>query len=163
MALPFLPEKLDLDGSYDHLIRVLYNAFAADFFDFGIRYNGRLVVCDDRRTDTEFEEGFWHLITRGKEDRLLDYKRAKRIVWLKPLIENSDNPALHKWTETSVDNRGRGVNKTYIWYREGRYLIVLKEIPHRYFLLTAFHVTGQQKDNYYFRRFQEAQKKGPGG
>lgn len=51
----------------------------------------------------------------------------------------------------------------YIWYREGRYLIVLKDVPKRhYFLVTAFYVTGRRNDGYYLQKYQKAQKKGPG-
>lgn len=162
MSLPFLPDKLELDGSYDRLIRTLYEVFSRDIFNLDFRYKSRHVICDDRILDTDYEEGFWHLITRGKGDRLIDYKRAKRMVWIKPLVENADDPHLYKWIEDATDRKGSAVRKTYIWYREGRYLIVLKEIPNRYFLVTAFHVTGPRNDQYYYRKWQTAKKKGPG-
>lgn len=163
MPLPFLPELLDLDGTYDRLVGILYLQYCEDVLDHDLRYNDRPVVADNRLVDGEYEEGFWHVITRGKNERGIDFRRAERIVWLRPLIENSNAPELYKWVETDSDNRGRRVQKTYIWYREGRYMIVLKDVPKRhYFLITAFYVTGPRNDRYYFQKFQQAQKTGPG-
>lgn len=163
LPLPFLPELLDLNGTYDRLMRILYLRYREDVLDHDLRYDSRRVVADNRLVGSDYEEGFWHVITRGKDERHIDFRRAERIVWLRPLIENSDAPELYKWVETDADNRGRRVQKTYIWYREGRYMIVLKNVPKRhYFLVTAFYVTGARNDRYYFRKFQQAQKKGSG-
>jgi len=51
--------------------------------------------------------------------------------------------------------------KHFIWYEPGDYLIILKEIPVRYFLVTTFHITGQREYDRYIRKY-EAQKKGAG-
>ena len=162
MGLAFLPEKLDLNGTYQEMISALYRVFERDIKHNLIRYKGLPVVFDNRCIDSEYEEGFWHIITKGKDDRLLDYRRAKRIVWIRPLIEMSDDICLYKWIDNTMDKKGRYVEKTYIWYREGNFLIVLKEIPKKYFLTTAFYITGQREDLYYQRKFERAKKKGPG-
>lgn len=163
MDLAFLPPKLVLNGTFEEATALLYSIFERDIKHRPLRYNNLFVVFDDRKIDSEYEEGFWHIITRGSGgDRLMDYKRAKRITWLRPLIENADEPQLHKWVDNEMDKRGRYVEKTYIWYREGNYLIVLKEIPRKYFLSTAFYVTGDRNDRFYLERFERAKKKGPG-
>jgi hypothetical protein len=38
-----------------------------------------------------------------------------------------------------------------------------KERPKRYFLATAFYVTGQRQHDYFLQKFEAAQKKGTGG
>ena len=45
-----------------------------------------------------------------------------------------------------------------IWHREGRYLVILKEITNRYFLTTAFRVTGENTN---YDKNIRMQKKGP--
>jgi len=163
--LEFLPEKLFLDGEYDTIISRLYALFSADFKDNSVYYKQLPVVYDDRKIDSEYEEGFWHIITRQNEassDRLLDYKRAKRISWIRPLIEHSDDKRLLKWVANSTDKRGNQVIKTMVWYREEKYLVVLKEIPNKYFLTTAFYVTGEGYERKLLRQYESAKKKGPG-
>lgn len=162
MLLPFLPEELSLNGGYEEILSRLYREFSLRIKSKNFKYKGLPIVFDNRRVNSPYEEGFWHVITRGKDTRLVDFKRAKRLVWLRPLVENSDAPELYKWIEQDHDKKGKLTTKTYIWYREGRYLIVLKEIPDRYFLTTAFYVTGERNDKYYLRKFEKAQKKGPG-
>lgn len=152
-----LPEKLDLDGSYEEMMNALYTVFSNDVKNHSLRYNGLRIVFDNRRIDSEYEEGFWHIITRTQGERLLDYKRAKRLPWLKPIIENPTDEDILLWTETVANKKGRRVNKTYLWYRDGKYLIVLKEIPKKYFLTTAFYVNGTINDQKYWRRYQNAQ------
>jgi hypothetical protein len=160
MSFSFLPEKLDLNGAFEEIVSLLYSVFERDVKQHKIFYQSLPVVFDDRKIDSEYEEGFWHIITRGKSDeRLLDFKRAKRIVWLRPLIHNSEHPELLKWLESDLDKKGQLVRKTCIWYKEGGYLIILKEIPRRYFLTTAFYVTGERNERYYLKKYSEAQKK----
>ena len=111
--------------------------------------------------DGQYEEGFWHIITIGKDQRLLDYKRAKRIIWIKPIIENFEHSSVLKWSEERLDKKGKKIKKTYIWFRDGKFLIVLKELPRKYFLTTAFYVTGSRNDRYYYEKYKKAEKKGP--
>lgn len=158
-----LPPKLELDGSYAHLISMLYEVFERDFLQSRANFHGLPVVVDCSKVDSELEEGFWHVITRDDSPgRLLDYKRAKRLPWLRPLIEHAPDPDVFCWTEDELDRRrGQMRKKHYVWYEPGDYLIILKEIPKRYFLATAFHVTGQREYDYFMRKY-EAQKKGTG-
>ncbi len=132
-----------------------------DIKSSNLKYKNLPVVFDNRIIDSEFEEGFWHIVSRGKDSRLLDFKRAKRLPWLKTLIENSTNTDLLKWVENVFDKKGKMIEKTYIFYPEGRYIVVLKRIPKKYFLLTAFYVTGQKNYTYYCTKYKNATKKGP--
>jgi len=157
--LDFLPEKLCLDGTYEEIITSLYDVFSNDIKSADFRFKSLPIIFDNNKIDSEYEEGFWHIITRGKTEREIDYKRAKRLPWLpwlKPIIKNNDNPEILSWVEQDTDRRGKLINKTYLWYREGRYLIVLKEIPRKYFLTTAFYVNGDRNNQYYYRKYEKA-------
>jgi hypothetical protein len=166
MADLILPEKLNLDGAlgYNEIIKLFFSVFRTDFIDSKPYFKALPVVYDNRFIDSPYPEGFWHVITQGKEGRLIDYKRAKRLPWLKPIIQQANNPDLHTWSETVLDNSaGHPVNKWHIWYEAGNYLVILKERPKRYFLATAFYVTGQREHDWYLKKFEAAQKKGTGG
>lgn len=157
--LDFLPEKLYLEGTFEEIIESLYFIFESDIKSKSFKYKSLPVIFDNNKKDSLFEEGFWHIITRGKVEREIDFKRAKRLPWLRPIVENTDHPEILLWIEQDT-NRGKIIKKTYIWYREGKYLIILKEIPRKYFLTTAFYVNGDRNDRYYYRKYQNALKKG---
>lgn len=151
------PNKLDLDGAFDDVINRLYSVFKTDIKSSHIRFNNMPIIFDDRYVDSIYEEGFWHLITRDdNQSRLIDYKRAKRLPWIKPIILHHNIQEILKWEEIAIDKRGQKVNKTYLWYRQGKYMVILKEIPKRYFLTTAFYVNGQRNDFYYYNKYQKA-------
>lgn len=161
--IDFLPAKLYLEGTSDEIITKLYSIFENDIKNTILKYNNLPVIYDNCKNDSDYEEGFWHLISRGKNDRCFDFKRAKRLPWLKFLIENSRHPEILKWVEYDFNKKGKRVCKIYIWYRAGRYLVVLKEIPKKYFLTTAFYVNCSRNDHYYLEKYKKAKKKGPGG
>ena len=154
--LYFLPEKLDLDSTFAEMVSKLYAVFHNDLINNRLYFKSLPIVFDNRKLDSEYEEGFWHVISRGKSERLIDYKRAKRLPWLRPIIENASHPEILTWNEQDIDRRGKVINKSYFWYQEGNYLIVLKEIPRRYFLTTAFYVNEGRNERYYQRKYENA-------
>ena len=66
-----LPDKLDLDGSFEKIFATLYLVFKADFIDGRAFYQGVPIVFDNKKVDSEYEEGFWNLVTRGKNEYLI--------------------------------------------------------------------------------------------
>lgn len=89
----FLPPMINLDGSYEEIIDRLYQVFRRDFMENRARHLERNVTFNG--VIDEFSqgkvEGFWHVITREdatKSNRLIDYQRAERLSWAKPLMEN---------------------------------------------------------------------------
>jgi hypothetical protein len=65
----FLPPKLVLDGTYERLIELLYSVFERDFIIYRTIFSGLPVAVDNREIDPNMEEGFWHVVTKGKNDR----------------------------------------------------------------------------------------------
>jgi len=164
MSVLNLPEKLELDGTPDEIFSMLYDVFKKDLISHRLCYRGCPVIFDNRKINSVYEEGFWHIITRGRDQRVLDYRRAKRICWIRPIIQSSPHKEILYWIEEDNDKKGKRVQKHYFWYEKGRYIIILKQIPNKtkYFLLTAFYITGDRNNTYYKKKYQNAQKKGPG-
>jgi len=154
----WLPPIILVDGDFDEVLKKLYSIFKRDFVDSQPHYNSMLVWHDRRKKAGEaYEEGFWHLITRDcckKEDRLFDPRRAERLPWCSPTIDNSSDSLAKTW-----DYREQRRTKTYIWLEELDYVVLLEiktlqaqkkgteVLPPRKiaFLITAYHVDGQSK------------------
>ena len=151
----FLPAILDLNGTWEAILSKLYNIFKKDFVDTKVYFSNLRVIFDTRKLDNSKEEGFWHLIT--KEDRTLgrlpDYKRAKRLPWAKPTIENHDELEVKVWDYLE----GNGRVRIYLWLENYDYAIILERCRGRrkqlVILVTAFYVE-EWKRRDLIRRYQ---------
>lgn len=144
-APEWLPEKVDTNGEWGEVLKRLYQLFQIDFIGPGCYHLGRAVWWDNRKIDGEYEEGFWHLITRGNDavgHRLFDSERAECLPWCRPCLVNAPDVALKIWDYRESDKRVR----TYVWLENHDYLIILQKRSSRqgeiFFLVTAFSVDG---------------------
>ena len=155
----WLPEMVSVNGSWDEIVKRLYRVFHVDFIQRGCTYEGRSVSWDNRILPDDpyqYEEGFWHLITkmdRNTEERLLDNRRAERLPWCSPTIENSGEVAVVVWDYVE----GTGRLRTYLWLKDCDYVIVLEKRRKGAFLVTAFHVSGDSTRRNLQRKFDERQ------
>ena len=86
-------------------------------------------------------EGFWHVITRDdstKENRLIDYRRAERLPWSKPLMEYPYHDEIKFFFYDEGDSR-KGV-RHYIWLVGHKYVVILQRKKSHYIWITAFYV-----------------------
>lgn len=143
----WLPDMLSIGGEPSEIFKMLYQVFCRDFKDSPCLFRTCPVWYDRRKIDGEYEEGFWHLITREDEEtgeRLLDTRRAERLPWCGPSIRNSFDPILKVWNYLEGKNR---IN-TYIWLEKFDYVIILQKKEHRigtvYFMVTAYYIDGSR-------------------
>jgi len=147
---PFLPAMLDLDGDWDTILARLYSVFVKDFKGLQTYHRGLKVKYNEtiRADGLGKEEGFWHAVTRLCQDtgeRLIDYPRAKRLPWAKPLMESPERPEIKVWQyrEGTAD---RGL-RTYIWLENYNYALVLHKKKYVLYWVSAFYVESwKQKD-----------------
>jgi hypothetical protein len=155
----WLPKAVSVDGEYHEVVALLYKIFETDFKVARPRLGPLLVWWDKRILPGEqYEEGFWHLITREDNrtgERLHDPRRAERLPWCGPTIRHHDDPTVTVW-----DYREAGGNtRTYVWLEQFDYVIILeKTLTRRYgevaFLVTAYHVDGEDHRKSLRRKFE---------
>ena len=140
MSLPhFLPPMLTLDGDWEETLKKLYSVFVNDFVASKLWFNNMRVLCDSRAGDRGLPNGFWHLITKSDSSkRLVDFRRAERLPWARPIIENSYEPAIRTWDFME----GNRAIRTYIWLEQFDYLVILQKKGRVAFLITAYHIEG---------------------
>lgn len=132
----FLPEILSLDGDWNELLEKLYSIFKRDFIDDRAYLESRYIEFDRRKIEDDKEEGFWHLITKGKEERLLDPRRAERLPWARKIVENHDHTSIKYWDYYE----GLSTVRTYIWLFEFDYVLVLEKVKDYAILITGYYV-----------------------
>lgn len=143
----WLPEIIEVNGSWSDVITRLYDIFRTDFVLGRPNYDGLPIWWDQRKLDGDSrEEGFWHLVTkddRESGERLPDFPRAKRLPWCRATIEMNAPPDVLVFDY----EEGKGKIRRYLWVHECDYLVVLEKRRRNgkdraYSLVTAFYLDG---------------------
>jgi len=152
----FLPPMINLGGSFEDIIERLYEIFRNDFIQNRAKHLGRDVAYNG--VINEFSqgkvEGFWHVITRDdstKTNRLIDYRRAERLSWSKPLMESPYHKDIKFFSYDEGGTR-KGI-RHYIWFENGSYLVILKKRKYDYYWITSFYVD-DLKRKYFQKKFE---------
>lgn len=133
-----LPAHINVNGNWDDVRARLYVYFEKVFkAKPPPKVRGKTLVHDRRVIDSDCEEGFWHVVTKGKGDnRLFDPDRARRLCWIECMLDGSA-PGLSTWSY----QEGDGTTKLYFWLEAEEYVVILAEKPNVVSLVTAFHVS----------------------
>lgn len=141
----WLPSLVNIDGNPDDVFGRLNSIFYKDFKSYTPKLNN-MEVWHDRniKPGENYEEIFWHLITKfdyGFQERLLDSRRAERLPWCRPIIENTAKLEVKYWEIIES-----GKSRIYIWLEKHDYVVVLTKKSMKRgvvaFLVTAFYVGG---------------------
>lgn len=131
-APSWLPLELSMDNKpIDQILASLYSVFQMDIKTGNLYFDTTPVGFYPEYEPNErgYEKIFWHLITKMDEttnERLIDYPRAKRLPWVKPMIENYRSPLI-KAFDYQESNAKKGI-RTYIWLETYDFLIVMKRV-----------------------------------
>jgi len=154
----FLPPMLALDGEWAAILERLYSVFRRDFKESQAYHRGIRVIYNGNIKDDgeDKEEGFWHVVSRDNKntgDRIIDYPRAKRLPWAKPLMESPENPAIKVWQyKEGTEDKGL---RTYIWIEDYDYVLIMQRKKHVFYWITAFHVGSQYKKNDLQKKYEK--------
>lgn len=94
---------------------------------------------------------YWHIISKQSQKgsksnntRLIDYKRAKRLCWIKPIIQQYKDELITSWRSKDFYKKaGKEIYKYFFWYKEGKFIVILKCIERKFkkfFIATSFYV-----------------------
>ncbi len=142
----WLPEIISVDGEWNSVLERLYSIFKIDFIDGKPTLNGSRVWWDKRILDDDrYQEGFWHLISKIDfitRERLFDPRRAERLPWCRPCIDNFSDNTIKFWDYKVSGSR----IETYLWLEDFDYVVIFQRRRQRvgliYFLLTAYYIEG---------------------
>ena len=165
--LPWLPAMAQVSpwqhGSAGDTYEMLYSIFQKGFVLTRPQYDGREVWHFRRPEDWEDgkEKLFWHLTSREvkprpiarrmrkyaaemavKPGRYPDLRRSERLPWVRPMIENSQQPEVLAWDY----KEGDGDIHTYVWLKDLDFVAIMKKYPDgRRRLITSFYVDQEYK------------------
>lgn len=136
----WVPELLCVDPWCEDVIEELYAVFDRDFRQSRPSYDGHEIFYFPGVRDDGKEVIFWHLITHEdatRSSRIPEVNRAARLAWVRCLIDNCEQTEVMHWDHLEHD----GSVKTYIWYVDGDFLVLLKRLKDgTRRLLTSFYI-----------------------
>jgi hypothetical protein len=132
--LPALIKLEDFNGDWNRYIDCAFSIFYRDFIEAQPKFKGCWVRCRRDQIYNGKEAGFWHCTSEGpnESNRIPDLRRCERIGWIRPIIQNSDDPCIKIWQA-----KKKSELRTYLWLNE-EYLIVLGHRKDYFQLITAF-------------------------
>lgn len=155
MPLPeWLPDLLEINPWGADTFDMLYQVFEADIKNTGLTFNANPVWYFPEIEDDK-EVIFWHLThreDRTAQERLPDTRRCERLNWIRPILENENEPEVLWWDYEEYDR----TIKTYIWLQEYDFLIILKKYPdggRR--LITSYFVEYQHAKNKLRKKYDQ--------
>lgn len=139
-----------------------YKAFYDDFIDCSVCFERHEVGLVDERITKGREETFWHVISneaplyspvKTVKVRNDDIERAKRVKWIKEIIENSSDQDVRVFVDPKYNEP-----RIHLWYRKEYVVVIIRKKTKPYFrLLTAFMTNREGK----IKEFEELYKNHP--
>ncbi|MCF6766164.1 hypothetical protein L3V82_10305 [Thiotrichales bacterium 19S3-7] len=151
--LPKLEELSEYNGQYTVYIEAIYQIFYRDFVESKPIFQGTKLGLKRYPLSQGKEATFWHMVTEGniENERLIDFRRAERIRWPKPIIENSNSDNIIKiWTE-----HRNSEERIHLWLYDVAYLIVLNKRKGYILPWTAFPVKYNHQKIKYEKRWKK--------
>lgn len=145
----WLPPELKLHGArVEDDYSTLYAVFSAELMSGVLDIEGCPVTVDTSKDThlTQYERGFTHLVTRdnGAGLRAIDYDRACRISWIKPVIENHKEPEVYAFWHMSP--KGPAL---YLWLFDYDFVVILKPMrgsrSGKNIIVTAYSVDSHRR------------------
>jgi len=154
----FLPPILDLRGTWEEILERLYAVFSRDFKKGAVHHRGIRIISDNRVLPDghDKEEGFWHVVSkedRTSRERLIDYRRAERLPWARPMMESADITEIRVF-DYDHGTKDAGVRR-YIWLAEYDYVLILQRKKKVLFWITAYYVDSEGGRKDLSRRYEK--------
>ena len=155
----WLPGLISTDGEWDKVVSTLYAIFKSDFKEGKPTLKNSYVWWDRRVSEGEqYEEGFWHLISRDDyktKERLFDPRRAERLPWCKATIVHYNDSAVLFWDNKISTNK----ITSYLWLKDNDYIVIFQKRKLRtgtvYFMKTAYYIDGDSKRRSLKRKYEK--------
>lgn len=156
--LPDLILLEDYNGDFQEYIKDVYQLFKEDFVDSKPKYRGKRLGLKKYPLVDGREYTFYHFTHKGdiENERIPDFRRMERIVWPRPMIDNSENQSLIVWRNV---RRGRGGtrNRILIFHEQEKYLVVLDDRGD-YILPWTAYLVRNTKANKLIKEYEEYKK-----
>jgi hypothetical protein len=150
----------DFKGDVIKYLDHVFSIFTTDFITATPIYNGKKVFFD-KKDDGGKPAAFVHITTeenRTTKGRELCLRRCERIAWIKAIIEHANDPVVKVWEKEQQTSKRRA-KRTYLFLDQEDFLVILQEIKHGHYMITAIYVDNPNQKRKHLRAHQVFQTK----
>ena len=150
----------DFGGDPIKYIDHIFSLFKRDFISTTPIFKGK-EVFHDRHDDGGRPATFVHVTTeenRITKQRELSLRRCERIAWIKAIIEHTNDPLVFVWEKEQRTSEGM-TTRTYLFLEQENFLVILQEIIHNHFIITAIYVDNPNQKNKHLKSYRAFQKR----
>ena len=141
-------EDLSIDGPNKDQMFIMYGHYLKDIVKNPLVIKGITLTFNKNASRHPICKGkhqcFEHIITRESKlsgKRNFDPERANKIHWIKPILENVNDPRIRYFEAINDDNE----NQQFYWYEEMNFVVILRELNPNLLLITSFSVDKQER------------------
>lgn len=140
-------------------IAIAYQIFYQDFIQSQCLLNKILIDSKTRHKlrveNLQIEEICWHIISRkNKNSRYFDEERAKRIQWIRHIINDYNKPHIKIFYFYESDGRIR----LYLWLYQHDFVVILEKITTKNdtaFIVTSFYIDNDKKRQTFEKKYTD--------
>jgi hypothetical protein len=147
LEILFDEDEMSIDGPSKDQLYKMYGIFLTHFHKTPLQHRGKKVVFNTNSSKHPLfkgkVQGFVHLITRENkynDKRQYDRDRANRMHWVKPILENWENPKVSYFEQHNKD----GELQYFYWLQAHSFVVILRELNPDLLLVTAYCVDAYQ-------------------
>lgn len=164
--LPEIIECKDLSKWNEYLDK-LYEVFCNDFVERELLFEGKKVNYRKAPKDGKYEHAFIHLThenvlhaSDNPNDRVPDLRRAERIGWNRPIIENyrcQENCELCDGVLYYEQMYKKNV-RAYLLFKDVKFLVVLEKRESYILLITGYYLDYDNALEKHIKKFEKYEK-----
>ncbi|HBB56780.1 TPA: hypothetical protein DEW47_03150 [Patescibacteria group bacterium] len=152
----------DFNGDAEAYIARLFEIFERDFIKSSPAFRGKRVLFD-KKDDGGKPQAFTHITTEENwqtKEREICLRRCERIAWIKAVIENENDQKVLVWEKEQKTGK-RWATRTFLFLEEGDFLVILQEIKHGHYLITAIYVDNPNQKRKHLKAHASYKKANP--
>lgn len=151
----------DFNGEVDIYLGHIFSLFEQDFINSQVFFRGKKVIYD-KTDDNGRPSAFVHITTeenRNTTEREICLRRCERISWIRAIIENCEEPQVLVWEKEQATSKRRAI-RTYLFLEQEDFLVILQEIKHGHYMVTAIYVDSPHQKRKHLKEHKEFKEKG---
>jgi hypothetical protein len=157
--LPPLTSLEYFEGDPIKYIEHLFSLFTRDFITSKPSFKGKYVFYD-KADDNGKPRAFSHITTeenRETKERELCLRRCERIAWIRAIIEHYEDPVVLVWEKEQRTSK-KIATRTYLFLKEEDFLVILQEIKHGHYMITAIYVDNPNQKRKHLKAYEKSKK-----
>lgn len=165
----WLPEIVECEDytKWNEYLDTIYKIFKTDFIDSKPIFEGKYVNFRKAPMDGKYEHTFTHLTHKDEyhnstnpNDRIPDPRRAERIGWNRPIIENykCDENCENCNKVLYFEQYYKKNIRVYFLFKDAKFLVIIEKREDYNLLITGYYIEFENAMKKYIKKYEQYKK-----